>query len=399
MEAPRAANRSWSDNEGVSVLSRLAESLAALADAVPARRDMPPAPDAPVTDLPIQDLPAHIRFARIWAERRARFLARHQSRNCPICASAERTTWFYTQDGYRYDICSGCGMIYIPEIVPLSVWDGYFAELPDAREYLQAQMEGTITPGALDANRQRVGRYFSLISDRGMALASARLLDIGTYTGGALKIAAEFGVDPYGIEGLEQAVLFCRERRPELRIAHGHAEQPNATTFGGRFDLVTMWETLEHTADPLLALRNAWKALRPGGLLAMTVPNARNVQCAVLREFCFFSYGGYQGVGHVNLFSPDTLRRALATSGFELIHLETEFGTDWRQVAYYLQHRFDRIYCYRNLIGNGEFTQSPEPELAVLLNWLSPALTRLENACFAGPIILAIARRLSAKSI
>ena len=32
-------------------------------------------------------------------------------------------------------------------------------------------------------------------------------------------------------------------------------------------------------------------------------------------------------------------------------------------------------------------------QLSVVLNWLSPALTRIENSCDAGPIMLAIARK------
>jgi hypothetical protein len=141
------------------------------------------------------------------------------------------------------------------------------------------------------------------------------------------------------------------------------------------------------------ALRHAHDALAPGGALALTVPNAWNIQFSVLRDYCFYAYGGYQGVGHLNLFTPDTLRQALDESGFDLVHLETEFSTDWRQLAYYLQHRFDRIYCYSNLVREGEFRRSPEPELAVLLNWLSPALSRIENALRAGPIAFALATR------
>ena len=386
-------SRSWSDNDGVSALRHAADGLAALADAAASRRDIPGDTGAAPADLPIQDLPAHIRFARIWAERSATFLARRQARPCPLCGSDARATWFPTQDGYRYDICERCGMIYIPEIVPLPVWDQYFAELPDAREHLRLQMEGTITAAAVETNRTRFGRYFALIRDQGVRLAGARLLDIGTYTGGSLRIAAELGVDAHGLEGLEEAVQFCHARRPELRVAHGHAEDFTQAAAGGRFDLITMWETLEHTLDPLRALRRAWDALAPNGVLALSVPNASNVQCSILRDYCFFAYGGYQGIGHVNLFAPDTLRRALVETGFDLMHLETEFGTDWRQVAYYLQHRFDRIYCYRNLVRRGPFTERPEPELAVVLNWLSPVLTRVENALLAGPIAVALARR------
>ena len=391
--------QSWNDNEGVSALRRLAEGLSSLADAAASRRDIPRGSGAAPADLPIQDLPAHVRFARIWAERGAAFLACRQLRPCPLCrmsgtsGSDAHTTWFPTQDGYRYDVCTRCGMVYIPEIVPLPAWDRYFAELPEARDHLRTQMEGTITAAAVEANRTRFGRYFGLIRDQGVRLAGARLLDVGTYTGGALRIAAEFGLDAHGVEGLEEAVQFCHARRPDLTVALGHAEDLAQAAAGERFDLITMWETLEHTVDPLRALRQAWDALAPDGVLALSVPNARNVQCSILRDYCFYAYGGYQGIGHVNLFTPDTLRGALVESGFDLIHMETEFGTDWRQVAYYLQHRFDRIYCFRNLVRHGTFTESPEPELAVVLNWLSPALTRVENALLAGPIAVALARR------
>jgi 2-polyprenyl-3-methyl-5-hydroxy-6-metoxy-1,4-benzoquinol methylase len=265
--------------------------------------------------------------------------------------------------------------------------------LPDASARLRAQLEGTITAGALDANRARFGKYLGILRNHGVRLEGARLLDIGTSTGGALKVAAECGVQAFGVEGLAESVEFCRARRPELQVGLGHAETFDPSVFGGQFDIVTMWETIEHTFDPLRALSGVHDALVPGGLAMMSLPNARNIQLSMLREYCFFAYGGYEGIGHVNLFTPDTLRRAFEATGFEMLHIETEFGTDWRQLAYYLQHRFSRIHCYRNLVQRGDFTQNPEPELSVFLNWLSPALTRIENAMLAGPIVVALARR------
>ena len=384
---------SWSDNEGVTALSRTADGLTGLAAAIPARRHIAPSNDAAPAELPIQNLPAHVKFARIWAERGAGILSQKQTRPCPLCGDTRRTTWFPTQDGYRYAICDVCGMIHIPEVLPLDVWDQYFADLPDAREFLHAQMTASIAPEALTASRERFGRYYELIGRQYGPLNGARLLDVGTHTGGALTIAAEAGLDAHGVEGLEEAVHFSRLHRPHLQITLGHAEDLPPAILGGAFDVVTMWETLEHTIDPMRALRNAHAALRPGGFLALTVPNARNVQCTVLREHCYFAYGGYQGIGHVNLFTPDSLRRAMRESGFELVHVQTEFGTDWRQVLYYLQHRFDRIYCFKALVESGDFMRNPEPELAVILNWVSPALTAIENACLAGPIIVALAQR------
>jgi SAM-dependent methyltransferase len=390
---PTSVRASWTDNAAIEALHQLADAtdrLAALAGERPYTDETVSPDDA---EMPIRNLPSHLQFARDWNERGAAYLREAHTRACPVCRAADASPWFNTQDGYRYDICNRCSMVFIPNVVPMKAWDRYFADLPDARSALTAQMEAALSANTVALNQQRFGRYFDVLRRHGAALSGQGLLDVGTFTGGSLRVAAGRGIDAYGVEGLQEAVRFCHERFPDLRVALGHAEALAPSPFGVAFDVVTMWETLEHTFDPMAALAGAREVLRPGGFLAITVPNARNIQFSLLRDYCFYAYGGYQGVGHLNMFTPVTLRGALERSGFEVVHEETEFGTDWRQVAYYLQHRFDRIYCYRNLARRGEFMQSPGAELSLILNWLSPALTRLENACMAGPIQMVVSRR------
>ena len=390
---PPVSRGSWTDNAAIEALHNLADATDRLAAIAPERRALD---DEAVTDdaeMPIRNLPSHVQFARYWHERGQAYLRQAQSRACPVCGEDDSTPWFHTQDGYRYDICQRCRMVFIPEVVPMAAWDRYFTDLPDARGALEAQMEAAVSANTEALNRQRFGRYFGVLQRFSAAERGQRLLDIGTFTGGSLRVAAEHGIEAYGVEGLQEAVRFSRQRFPDQHVELAHAESLDPGIFGGAFDVVTMWETLEHTFDPMAALAGARGVLRPGGWLAITVPNARNLQFAMLRDYCFYAYGGYQGVGHLNMFTPATLRAALDRSGFDLVHEETEFGTDWRQIAYYLQHRFDRIYCFRNLIRRGEFTQAPGAELSLILNWLSPALNRLENACLAGPIMMMLARR------
>lgn len=391
---PRTADASWSDNDAVQALHDLADATDRLAAVLPARRSAidPPAPAQDI-ELPIRNLPSHLQFARYWQQRGAAYLQQTRSRPCPVCRGTEASPWFSTQDGYRYDVCARCGVVFIPNVVPMEVWDSYFANLPDARASLERQMNAAVSPEIEMLNRKRFGRYFDVLQHHGAASRGARLLDIGTFTGGSLRVATERGLEAFGVEGLQEAVRFTQERFPGQRVALAHAETLDPGLFGGAFDLVTMWETLEHTFDPMAVLASAHAVMAPGGWLAITVPNAHNVQFSILRDYCFYAYGGYQGVGHLNMFTPATLEAALDASGFDVVHVETEFGTDWRQLLYYLQHRFDRIYCYRNLVRRGEFTSPPEPAISLILNWLSPALTRLENACLAGPIILNLARR------
>lgn len=387
-----AAGPSWRDNEGVGALRRLSEALDRFAAVVPGREALDTLPgDGAPAGVPLQNLPAHVVFAQVWEQRRSAYLARCAARPCPICRSPPGATWFDTQDGYRYVCCQTCGMIYVPEFLPLDVWDEYFADMPEAAEHLRSQLEASVTDGALAGGRERFGRYVSALKRQGLKPSGARLLDIGSFTGTWLRVAAEHGMVASGVEGLAEAVRFSRDRFPDLRLEHGTAEH-----IGGEhdlFDLVTLWETLEHTVDPLQVLRQAAGLMKPGGWLAITVPNARNAQFSVLRELCFFAYGGYNGIGHINMFSPDTLRRALEAAGLSIRHVSTEFGSDWRQLLYYLQQRFDRIQCYRQLIAQGGRNDTPGPELEVLLNWLSPALTKVENAAAAGPILVVFAQR------
>lgn len=343
--------------------------------------------------LPIQNVGAHIKFARHWEAHGARYLAQAVDRSCPVCGSSPGSPWFATQDGYRYDVCRTCRMIFIPRVLPLAVWDAYYEDMPQAREWLIEQMTSTVSGPPAGENRARFLRYFDLLQRCGLTAGGARLLDVGTYTGGALAAAAERGLLAHGIEGLHHAVQFAKRRGLAQPIEWAQAESFHPALFGGHFDLVTMWETLEHTIAPREVLARAHQALRPGGMLAMSVPNALNPQFSILREHCYFAYGGYHGVGHLNLFTTATLQQLLEQTGFALVHAETEYGTDWRQIVYYLQHRLDRIHCYRNIVERGDFEQQPGPDLALLLNWLSPALTRLENALMAGPILIAVARR------
>ena len=46
----------------------------------------------------------------------------------------------------------------------------------------------------------------------------------------------------------------------------------------GEFDLVTMWHSLEHLPEPLLALELCKRLLRPGGCLYLCVPNLNSLQ-------------------------------------------------------------------------------------------------------------------------
>lgn len=100
-----------------------------------------------------------------------------------------------------------------------------------------------------------------------------RLLEIGCGTGGMLPILAAHG-RVTGIDPSEDAIRYSRQRHgrdAELLRIDFPAELPP----GGGYDVVALFDVLEHLDDDLLALRRAASLLADRGLLLATVPAHR----------------------------------------------------------------------------------------------------------------------------
>jgi SAM-dependent methyltransferase len=77
------------------------------------------------------------------------------------------------------------------------------------------------------------------------------------------------------------------------------------------FDVVGMFEVLEHVADDDGFLREIARITRPGGSLALTVPLR-------MKYFCSFD----RFVGHVRRYEPDELRSKVERAGYVLERFE-----------------------------------------------------------------------------
>ncbi len=79
----------------------------------------------------------------------------------------------------------------------------------------------------------------------------------------------------------------------------------------GRFDLVGMFEVLEHVPDDEGLLREIARITRPGGHLALTVPMG-------MKHYCSFD----RYMGHVRRFEPGELRGKVERAGYVLERFE-----------------------------------------------------------------------------
>ena len=79
------------------------------------------------------------------------------------------------------------------------------------------------------------------------------------------------------------------------------------------FDAITLWDVLEHMADPIAVLKKAARLLRPGGILALNVPNIESLIAKLMG-----SRWPLLLTEHLYYFSPSSLRLLLERSGFSV---------------------------------------------------------------------------------
>jgi SAM-dependent methyltransferase len=155
-----------------------------------------------------------------------------------------------------------------------------------------------------------------------------RILDVGCATGDFLKVARGRG---WQVLGADPSV--AREQVEAEGIALVGTTVHDAEVEPGSLDAVTFWDVLEHITDPVADLTRARRLLRPGGVLALTVPDSANLVARASGRRWF----GYKTAGeHLQFFTATSLSMALRTAG---LSVHTRRPTTWACTVGFLADR------------------------------------------------------------
>ncbi|HEV3384415.1 MAG TPA: class I SAM-dependent methyltransferase [Gemmata sp.] len=153
-----------------------------------------------------------------------------------------------------------------------------------------------------------------------------RLLDFGCGGGSYLCEMAARGWQVTGLDSSTQTVQSIREQYGFDAVA-GTLPHPDLTP--GSFDVITMWQSLEHVSHPLTVLRAAHELLVPGGKLIVAVPNYESLSAKWFGEYWF----GLDLPRHLTHFAPRTLSEMLQTSGFRMTAMRNWVHADWLRTS------------------------------------------------------------------
>jgi len=314
---------------------------------------------------------------------------------CPHPVATRATLFtardYITGDAFEVCRCGGCGFVVTlpaPEegLIEKYYPAGYYGSaggrrFPAIVEWLQ---------GALYRRRVRA-------VERESRRVPGRVLDVGCGRGQLLRAFRERGWGVEGTELNESAAAFARDvLKIPVTIAPAFAlPWPDQT-----FDAVTMWHVLEHLPNPGAALREAARVLRPDGVLFAGTPNFGSPEARWTRDKWFH----LDVPRHLTHFTPESLRSALATAGFDVRRVSF-FAPEYDCFSF-VQSALNRLGLRHNLLYNllrgrgAKVLQEREAGLvqialtlllAAPLSVLSLPATLLAGACARGATMSVVA--------
>ncbi|MFI5251989.1 MAG: class I SAM-dependent methyltransferase [Bacteroidota bacterium] len=165
-------------------------------------------------------------------------------------------------------------------------------------------------------NTTLVKEYFNLLQQFSPHGNGTTLLDIGCGPGSLLRIGDEHGWQCTGLEISKWAVETGKNNG--LDIIEGTLQ--DAQFQDNQFDIVSMFDVLEHLPIPHDYIREIWRILKPGGKLIAETPN---IDGFFVRNLYRENADLVKPRDHLCIYSPSTARRLLESYHFSSVIIKT----------------------------------------------------------------------------
>jgi 2-polyprenyl-3-methyl-5-hydroxy-6-metoxy-1,4-benzoquinol methylase len=141
------------------------------------------------------------------------------------------------------------------------------------------------------------------------------ILDVGCGNGSFIDAALEYGYEARGIELSQPAVDIAQGfNLPVINMDFFSSKIDDSS-----FDVITMFEVIEHLPKPIEFIKRAAEVVKPGGLIYLTTPNFNSLDHFILRK----SWKVFHRE-HLSYFTPNELINSIKKStDLEIVQMET----------------------------------------------------------------------------
>ncbi len=160
--------------------------------------------------------------------------------------------------------------------------------------------------GDLQIHLKNFQQYVGLIRRHSHGLA---LLDVGCASGHFLEAASRAGFMAKGIDVAGASTALAQSRGFQVWTG-----DPATIDLAERFDVITLWETIEHVPNPdaLLGQIRSW--LKPGGIIVIGTGNNRSLLSRLLGRRWWYLVPP----DHCVVYNPRALTIVLERNGFHV---------------------------------------------------------------------------------
>ncbi|MFC1705823.1 class I SAM-dependent methyltransferase [Planctomycetota bacterium] len=246
-------------------------------------------------------------------------------RACELCGAKDPRVLYVCDEDFvdslvfkghrqRYTICKcrQCHLVFVGE----GIDDSLLPTLYDADYYRGRDGAGFQDYGA--AEKKYRARFRNRLKRLSKEVRGGRVLDVGCALGWFLSEAQEAGFEPIGVEVSPSSAQIVWSRF-KIQVHTVPLAELSVDALGV-FDLVTLWDTIEHAVHPLDLLRQARRFVRPGGYLVMTTGNHGSWRSRLWRK----KWALIRPPKHLFYFTPRSLRRLAEDAGFDFLRIWTE---------------------------------------------------------------------------
>jgi SAM-dependent methyltransferase len=234
-------------------------------------------------------------------------------RDCVVCGAPQPVPQF-SRNGFDMVACRACGCLYVGQDAAAIDFDALYGQ-----DYYTGGHDQVFSDyvGQAAARRAHARRKLWMLRHLPPRVPRrGRLLDVGCAAGFFLAEAQPH----YEVQGVELSAWSSAWAREQLGLPVFTGTLQQAALPADHFDLITLWDVIEHVPDPVPLLAEAARVLKPGGQLVLTTGDWGSAYAQRHGRDWHLMTPPW----HLTMFSRATLTKAAERAGLKPLHWACE---------------------------------------------------------------------------
>ncbi len=237
---------------------------------------------------------------------------------CPICGAKSYKKFTKTNifGKYHFYKCKKCNLLFVgnlPTKKNLGIFYSKYFSLPKNQNL---------------KNLKKFSFVFNKINISTKRYSKLKFLDIGSGSGEIASFLLNKNIEEIACVDFSEDLLKIKKKikNKKLKIIIGDFLNIENKLKDNYFDIVTLFDVVEHLVNPKIYLNLAIKKLKSGGKLIITTPNINSLNYLIYKKY----WDWISPPWHLFYFSPDSISYLMRKLGMYKIQTYSFYG-DWEE--------------------------------------------------------------------